>query len=225
MAVVGCSKDSDVTKPSTQVSNTQVSSAKVPSTQLTTASSTQAPSHQPNALKDATAMSVVQNNDPLTQLLAVSLQNGFLLAVMQHDQLTDANKKCLVAIDSQQAVDQAKLLLSTKLSQSELTEANDFYNLPVGQKILAFNQQLYQQLKQGHTKPNPLNVTDDEKLQISAFVQTSTGQKIQQMANHDLQTAFDPIASQLLTKCQVSSDKFYATPTNASAPAIAQQKP
>lgn len=172
--------------------------------------------------------SLAKIDEPLTQLLATTLNNGFLLAVNKQPKLTSDQKICLNNFDDKQSLALAQNLLGKNLSQAELNEANEFYKLPVGQKVLNFNQHYFEKLKQGQPDSGNLDVSDDEKLQISAFIQTAVGQKIQQIASHDLQATFAPIETAQLAKCQVTAELFNSqlpTTTTASAPVVISSAP
>lgn len=196
-----------------QSNMTTTAAASTPVAQVASISSSIASNSSTNRL----ALSDVKLDEPLTQLVATTLNNGFLLAIYQHSNLSLTQKHCLADFDTQQTVNLAQGLLAHNLTDSELKEANEFYRLPVGQKIVQFNQNYFTKLKNGNTQAGTLDVTDDEKLQISAFIQTATGQKVQQLATTQLANTFAPIQNAQLQRCQISVSQFNQRSANASA--------
>lgn len=183
-----------------------------PTAQSSTTASTATPA---NASDTANA---VDKNTPLTKLVAMTLNNGFLLAIKNHQQLNDEQKACLVKFDETQSIIIAHTLLNQHLTKDEMTEANEFYQLPIGQKLIQFNQAQSDMLHQSTKEPTKVQFSDDESLQIGAFLQTPVGQKIQNMANTALHDAFLPIETAQLRKCQVSAELFNTVAQPSSAP-------
>ncbi|MFW2176476.1 MULTISPECIES: hypothetical protein [unclassified Moraxella] len=227
LSLTACNQSNTKTEQKASASQTSSTASATPTTLALTVDKDGNAHLQPASTVTApkTPISDVKLTDPLTQLVATTMNNGFLLAVNQHAKLSATQKQCLMDFDNQQAVTLAQKMLSFNLTQTEVSEANTFYALPVGQKIIKFNQKYLDDLKHSHSKAGNLDVTDDEKLQISAFIDTATGRKIQQLASGQLQSAFAPVEQQQLQKCQVSVEQFNAPinppandPKSASAP-------
>lgn len=212
LTLAACQQQSDKSTAVTQPSSTPASTTTLALTVDANGKTSLSPVKQTPSIHSS-----VDAASALNQLLATTLNNGFILAINQHPKLSDEQKKCLSDFDTTQTVGLAQELLSNHLTETELKEANDFYQLPVGQKIIESNHRFSEDLKQGKTRPTQLDVTDDEKLQISAFVQTATGQKIQNLVTNQLKATFAPIESAQLQKCQISASTFNAIPTQAKA--------
>lgn len=153
-------------------------------------------------------------DDAISKLLATAMNNGFLLTIRQHPSLDEKQKNCLADFDKSQTLTLAKDLISKNLTADDIAEANDFYQQPIGQKLITFNQEQAEILQDttGKTALKQANFSDDEQLQFGAFVATNAGQKIQQIVRHELQSTIAPIEQAQLQKCQISVETFHQTP-------------
>lgn len=167
----------------------------------------------------ATVPLIAKADEPLTKLLATTLNSGFLLAVKNHPTLNPSQKGCLANFDETKTIAIAQQLINQHLTATDVAEANDFYQQPVGQKLINFNNEQSKALHDvtGKTPNVQPNFTDDEKLQLSAFLQTNAGQKLQSLVSQNLQLAFAPIESAQLAKCQISLAVFNTQPASSVA--------
>lgn len=164
--------------------------------------------HNPPQISSTPAASSA--DEPFVKLLSTTLNNGFLLHVRQHKNIEINKKQCLADFDKNQSLNIAKQLIEKSFSAEEIAEANDFYQQPIGQKLITFNQEqaLILQDVSGKTALKPANFTDDEQLQFQAFLATNVGKKIQHLVQHELQLAAAPIEQKQLEKCQISAELF-----------------
>lgn len=173
---------------------------------LTACNQAQNPSNQPSQPvppEPATPSQATKNH--LQTLLATTLNNGFLLSIRQHNKLDEKQKQCLAEYDKLQSLNIADELINKNLTDEDIAEANDFYQQPIGQKLIAYNQEQASILQDvsGKTALKPATFSDDEQLQFGAFLATKAGGKIQHLVTQELQSAVAPIEQKQVEKCQI----------------------
>lgn len=143
--------------------------------------------------------------DHLHTLLATTINSGFLLSIRQNSKLSEAQRQCLANFDKNQSSAIAKELIHKTLTDEDIAEANDFYQQPIGQKLIAFNQEQATILQDvsGKTALKPASFSEDEQLQFGAFLSTKAGEKIQQLVNHDLPSAVAPLEQKQFETCKI----------------------
>lgn len=217
--LTGCNQSPTVPNP-TKDKPASVSSSSVTTTSTTSTSTAGPMASSALSTSPATAQNTVETTDTAKALLTVMSGLMFKAFIQSPTQTLSAEQKsCLQQTNYEEFVPTFHRYLQSKLTADELTKANQYYALPVGQKQIQIASQQLMAVK-GEKITNPVKLTDDEKLQMQAFQGTPEAQKLGQLLSPANQAEIEkvlgsPMMAKAVTDCHIEI-KAQAQSTTAS---------
>ncbi|WP_131668923.1 DUF2059 domain-containing protein [Psychrobacter pygoscelis] len=159
----------------------------------------------------ATTTPVAQPAEPqystLAHLSSDTFNNMLFVPLINSGSLTPEQKSCLEARDPNIGLAESQAFFESKFTEAELNELNEFYESPVGMKLIEYgNEQL--RVMNGLEVEKPMGEpTAEESAEMQKFMQSPVGQKYMAMNNAEgegsMLEALRPTITGELSRCNI----------------------
>ena len=194
----GCNKNTATDDQATTTDSAVVDTdATVSTTSDSADSATTAPAAQP----------AEQQYSTLAHLSSDTFNNMLFVPLINSGSLTPEQKSCLEARDPNIGLAESQAFFESKFTEAELNELNEFYESPVGMKLIEYgNEQL--RVMNGLEVESPMGEpTAEESAEMQRFMQSPVGQKYMAMNNAEgegsMLEALRPTITGELSRCNI----------------------
>lgn len=159
----------------------------------------------------ASSPSVVTPAEPqystLAQLSSDSFNNMVFVPLINSGSLTAEQKSCLQARDKNIGLAESQTFFESKFTKAELNELNEFYESPVGKKLIAYGNEQLRTMNGLEVKTPMADPSEQEIAEMQKFMQSPVGQKYMALNNAEgegsMYEALGPTIKAELSRCNI----------------------